>query len=507
MSLSRLATQVALVATLTLTIFGAASAQSVRVIDVLGVYPDHVAAKVSDPVAMFVHNIEYSNRTLQNSGANYRYNLVHVQQINWANDAGLGGSQLSSLRENAAIASLRDQYGADLVAGIVPQSNGLCGIAYLAIKRNSTELHPFGANYAHSLTGHSCGGRSMAHEMGHNLGLGHSYAQGSSGTLAPWARGHGVQDRFVTIMAYSSAYGIGSGGRLQIHATPTRTTCTNLPCGLDFRREDGADAVRAINLGSAQIEDYRQSKNVDPNLAPDAVADRITTDQGQSVTTNLLVNDSDPDGDAISIVSVSEPNHGTTAIVNNQGAVRYLPDPDFYGNDAFEYVIQDAKGARASARVDVVVNRVIVPPTGPTNLIVNSGIESDVSGWSGIWGMQVNRTTQDAIEGRASLAARGGYGVTSEMLTPFSGSRSFKLTSKIAATQSNHVYLYTRILSDGQWRYQYLGYQLVRAGQISNVSKTFELADQRIDDGYLLYYFPYRARGVVRIDSTRLAPQ
>ena len=190
-------------------------AQSFRTIDVLGVYPDHVSQLVSDPTAMFISNIEYANRALQNSGATYRYNLVHVEAINWANDQSLGSTELSSLRADPAVAALREQYGADLVAGIVPQSNGLCGIGYLAIKRTDTEVHAYGANYAYSLTGHSCGGRSMAHEMGHNMGLNHSYAQGSSGTLAPWARGHGVNGQFVTIMAYQSAYGVGSSGRVR----------------------------------------------------------------------------------------------------------------------------------------------------------------------------------------------------------------------------------------------------------------------------------------------------
>ena len=43
-------------------------------------------------------NIEYANTALANSQANYRYNLVHVQQHNWANDDSLGSAQLESFR-------------------------------------------------------------------------------------------------------------------------------------------------------------------------------------------------------------------------------------------------------------------------------------------------------------------------------------------------------------------------------------------------------------------------
>ena len=73
-----------------------AHAETFHTVDVLGVYSSHVAQWVSDPNALFVSNIEYANRALQNSEANYRYNLVRVQQQNWNNDDGLGSDQLSS---------------------------------------------------------------------------------------------------------------------------------------------------------------------------------------------------------------------------------------------------------------------------------------------------------------------------------------------------------------------------------------------------------------------------
>lgn len=145
---------------------------------------------VSDPNALFVSNIEYANKALQNSGANYRYNLVDVQQQNWSNDDGLGSTQLSGFAQDSSIRQLRNDYGADLVAGMVPSSNNLCGIGYLppANKTNQT-FYSWAKDYGYSLSGHSCGGRSMTHEMGHNMGLGHSPAQSSKGTQVDWGRG------------------------------------------------------------------------------------------------------------------------------------------------------------------------------------------------------------------------------------------------------------------------------------------------------------------------------
>ena len=130
MRILNLRTTLKLVSAMLIAAASTASAQSLRVIDVLGVYPDHVAERVSDPVAMFVHNIEYANAALRNSGASYRYNLVHIEQINWANDASLGSNQLASLRGDAAVNGLREQYGADLVAGerwgvVAPEARSL----------------------------------------------------------------------------------------------------------------------------------------------------------------------------------------------------------------------------------------------------------------------------------------------------------------------------------------------------------------------------------------------
>ena len=90
-----------------------AGAATLHTIDVLGVYPDHVAQRLTDPEAAFVSNIEYANKALQNSGANYRYNLVHVEQRNWPQDNSLGSSQLESIMQDPNIKALRDEYGAD----------------------------------------------------------------------------------------------------------------------------------------------------------------------------------------------------------------------------------------------------------------------------------------------------------------------------------------------------------------------------------------------------------
>ncbi len=95
----------------------------------------------------------------------------------------------------------------------------------------------------------------------------------------------------------------------------------------------------------------------DPPLAGDDAAD---TPEDTPVTIDVLSNDSDPDGDALALVEVSAPTHGTA--VTDTGAVVYTPEPDFHGTDSFTYVVGDGSGLTARAAVDVTVRPVNDPP-------------------------------------------------------------------------------------------------------------------------------------------------
>lgn len=82
--------------------------------------------------------------------------------------------------------------------------------------------------------------------------------------------------------------------------------------------------------------------NAPNNSHPIAVNDQITLNEDAVKSRNLLVNDSDPDGDDITLrpTPLTLPIHGD-AIVNAGGLSYYLPDPNFYGIDSFSYEICD----------------------------------------------------------------------------------------------------------------------------------------------------------------------
>lgn len=91
------------------------------------------------------------------------------------------------------------------------------------------------------------------------------------------------------------------------------------------------------------------------NRAPLAAADSYTVVAGVAQTLDVLANDSDPDGNALSIAAVATPAHGTVAIEGNR--LRYTPQADFAGSDSFSYTVSDGAGGSANAQVSITVQR------------------------------------------------------------------------------------------------------------------------------------------------------
>jgi hypothetical protein len=92
------------------------------------------------------------------------------------------------------------------------------------------------------------------------------------------------------------------------------------------------------------------------NSPPVALDDGATTDQGVPVTIAVLANDSDPDGDPLSVSGIASQGAGGFASVNADGTVTYAPMTGFTGADSFVYEASDGQGGTASASVTVTVN-------------------------------------------------------------------------------------------------------------------------------------------------------
>jgi hypothetical protein len=103
--------------------------------------------------------------------------------------------------------------------------------------------------------------------------------------------------------------------------------------------------------------------------APVAVDDAATTAEDSPTDVAVLANDTDPNGDTLSVSAASDPANGTTAI-QPDGTVRYTPDPDFAGADTFDYTVDDGAGNSDTGSVAVTVTPLNDAPTAVDDALV-----------------------------------------------------------------------------------------------------------------------------------------
>lgn len=143
------------------------------------------------------------------------------------------------------------------------------------------------------------------------------------------------------------------------------------------------------------------------NRAPHATDDGGFSTAFQTLlaipTATLLLNDSDPDGDATSVTSVQGAVHGTVAL--DGAAVKFTPSTGYSGPASFTYTISDGHGGEGTATVDLSVGAPVGPagsarvdgiPTPPDARGVvqgNGGAVDRISGGSG----------KDALQGHAAF--------------------------------------------------------------------------------------------------------
>lgn len=169
--------------------------------------------------------------------------------------------------------------------------------------------------------------------------------------------------------------------------------------------------------------------DAEPNTAPDAVNDTAGTGFETPVTISVLSNDTDDDGDTLSISEVTQGTNGSVAIDGT--SVVYTPDDGFSGDDSFTYTISDGNGGTDTATVSVTVDE--APNTAPdaVNDTAGTGFETPVT-----VNVLANDTDDDGDTLSISGVTQGGNGSvaidgTSVVYTPnagFSGVDTFTYT-------------------------------------------------------------------------------
>jgi hypothetical protein len=106
------------------------------------------------------------------------------------------------------------------------------------------------------------------------------------------------------------------------------------------------------------------------NQAPILTADAATTLNDSVITVDVLANDSDPDGDALTISAVGKPDIGDVVITNN--TLVYTPSAQAMGDVSFSYEVTD--GELSASSTVTITNQQSVTITGiATDAPINNG--------------------------------------------------------------------------------------------------------------------------------------
>ena len=163
-----------------------------------------------------------------------------------------------------------------------------------------------------------------------------------------------------------------SNGKAIVNPDGTVTYTPNA----DFSGTDSFDI--AVTDGNGGFDISSVEVTVTPAAdAPVAADDAVETQSGAPVVIAALDNDTDPDGDALQVIEVSQGANGSVGI-NDDGTVTYTPADGFEGTDSFTYVVGDGNGGTDTATVTVdVVTSVPLSPvldlSGPHQFSGGSG--------------------------------------------------------------------------------------------------------------------------------------
>ncbi len=162
-------------------------------------------------------------------------------------------------------------------------------------------------------------------------------------------------------------------GRARITA-PGLITYTPNP---DTHGEDtftyvAADGRDGLTLATVRV---RVLPVPDPPVAGD---DFATIDEDTPVELDVLANDTDPDGEPLSLARFTAPTNGVVQQIAPD-RLRYTPATNWFGTDGFTYTVADPTGREATARITVVVRPVNDPPEArDQTYVLNRNTAQDV---------------------------------------------------------------------------------------------------------------------------------
>ena len=187
----------------------------------------------------------------------------------------------------------------------------------------------------------------------------------------------------------NGGYGHGTQGPGRIHFGLPSGPLVPIVVEVAFPRTSGGRVVVRQQL--RPIDFFNGSINLldifpdSANQPPTATDEYITVVENGNVTLDPLIDngngaDSDPEGQPLEVISVTQPANGTS-VLNGDGTVTYTPDPDFFGNDQFTYTMRDnADCTFTSEQATATIYITVYPDSDNDTVPDNTDLDDDNDG-------------------------------------------------------------------------------------------------------------------------------
>ncbi len=147
----------------------------------------------------------------------------------------------------------------------------------------------------------------------------------------------------------------------------------NGPASFTYRANDGSanSNIATVSITVVAVND-----------APVAADDSTSTTEDNAVDVDVLGNDTDADGNTLTVVPGSLSGTNGTATLNGDGTVKFTPDANYYGNGAsFTYRVTDGTDESNTATVNITVTPVNDAPVADDETATtdeDNGVDVDV---------------------------------------------------------------------------------------------------------------------------------